>query len=310
VVPAPLTDTTRSLVVICGPTAVGKTAAAVELASQLGGEIVCADSRTLYRGMDIGTAKPTAEQRRRVPHHLIDVADPDQPLTVATYRVLALQAVEAIRRRGRVPLLVGGTGLYIRAVVDGWTIPAVPPDPALRARLEEEERARPGSLHARLRQVDPVAAARTHPHNVRRLVRALEVYAHTGRPISELQRADPIGAAVQVGLTMDRAALYRRIEARVRDQLECGLVEEVRTLLARGYDPRLPAMQGLGYKEIAAFLRGECSLEEAVARLVRNTRHYARRQWIWFRRDPRIRWLDVDDLAPAQVADAIAAMLQ
>ncbi|MDR7506015.1 MAG: tRNA (adenosine(37)-N6)-dimethylallyltransferase MiaA [Armatimonadota bacterium] len=296
--------------VLCGPTAVGKTAAAVELALRIGGEIVCADSRTLYRGMDIGTAKPTPEQRRRVPHHLLDVADPDQTVTLATYRVLAAAALEAIRSRGRVPLLVGGTGLYIRAVVDGFTIPPVPPDPDLRARLEDDERRQPGILHARLREVDPVAAARIHPRNVRRLVRALEVYAHTGRPISELQRADPVGAAVQIGLTMDRAALYRRIEARVREQLERGLVDEVRVLLERGYDPRLPAMQGLGYKEIAAYLRGECTLAEAVARLVRNTRRYARRQWIWFRRDPRIRWLDVDELTPAQVAEAVAAMLQ
>ncbi len=300
----------QTLVVICGPTAVGKSAAAVELARRIGGEIVCADSRTLYRGMDIGTAKPTPEQRRQVPHHLLDVADPDQTVTLAVYRTLALEALDAIRRRGRVPLLVGGTGLYIRAVVDGFAIPPVPPDPALRARLEEEERAQPGVLHARLRQVDPRAAARIHPRNVRRLVRALEVYARTGRPISEWQRADPVGAVVQIGLTMDRAALDRRIEARVWEQLDRGLVDEVRALLARGYDPRLPAMQGLGYKEIVPYLRGECSLEEAVARLVRHTRRYARRQWIWFRRDPRIRWLDVDDLAPAQVADLILTMLQ
>jgi len=299
-----------ALIVVCGPTAVGKTAAAIALAERVGGEIVCADSRTIYRGMDIGTAKPTREQQARIPHHLLDIADPDQVVTLAAYHDLADRAISDIRTRRRVPILTGGTGLYIRAVVDGFTIPRVPPDPALRTRLEAVEAKHPGTLHARLRQVDAAAAARIHPRNVRRLIRALEVYEHTGRPISAQQQADPIGTAVQIGLTMDRQALYRRIDARVDEQMAAGLVDEVRRLLARGYAPTLPAMRGLGYKEIAEYLQGQVPLDEAVRRLKRNTRRFARRQYTWFRRDGRIRWLDVGEMGPEEVADRIVRMLE
>lgn len=299
------------LIVICGPTAVGKTAAAVILAERLGAEIVAADSRTVYRGMDIGTAKPSPEARARVPHHCLDLAEPDEVVTLAAYRRAAEAAIRGIRERGRRPLLVGGTGLYIRAVVDGFTIPAVPPDPELRARLEQEEAHSPGWLHARLRRVDPVSADRIHPRNVRRLIRALEVYAHTGRPISSLQaRADVVGGAVQLGLTMDRDALYRRIDERVDEQLRAGLVQEVQALLRRGFDPSLPSMQGLGYKEIVPYLQGAVPLADAVARLRRNTRRFAKRQYTWFRRDPRIRWLRVDGLSAEAVADALERMLE
>jgi tRNA dimethylallyltransferase len=300
------------LIVICGPTAVGKTAASLVLAELLGGEIVAADSRTIYRGMDIGTAKPTPEDRARVPHHCLDLADPDETMTLATYRRMADDAIAGIRKRGRVPLLVGGTGLYIRAVVDGFAIPAVAPDPGLRARLEQEEAQVPGTLHSRLQRVDPIAAGRIHPRNVRRLIRALEVFDHTGQAISMLQRqSDSVGQAVQVGLTMDRDALYRRIDARVDEQLRGGgLAEEVTGLLAHGYDPGLPAMQGLGYKELVPFLRGRVDLAEATRHLRRNTRRFAKRQYTWFRRDSRVRWLDVDDLPPDGVAAAITRMLE
>lgn len=299
------------LVVICGPTAVGKTAAATELAERVGGEIVAADSRTIYRQMDIGTAKPTPEQRARVRHHLLDVANPDEIITVAVYRRMARAAIQEIRARRKTPILVGGTGLYIRAVVDGFTIPEVPPDPSLRQHLEEVERHAPGALHARLSAADPVAAARIHPRNVRRLIRALEVFEHTGRPISTQQRrADPVGRIVQIGLTVNRGALYRHIDERVDAQIAAGLIHEVRNLLARGHDPSLPALQGLGYKEIIEYLGGKVTLEEATRRLKRNTRRYAKRQYTWFRRDARIRWLEVDDLEPGQVADAIVGMLQ
>jgi tRNA dimethylallyltransferase len=307
-VPPPLTR----LVVLCGPTATGKTAASLVLAERLGAEIVAADSRTIYRGMDIGTAKPSPEARTRIPHHCIDLADPDEVVTLAVYRQAAAEAIGGIRERGGVPLLVGGTGLYIRAVVDGFTIPAVPPDPVLRARLDREEARAPGRLHARLQRVDPVAARRIHPHNVRRLIRALEVFAHTGRPISSLQQrhGDVVGDAVQIGLTLEREALYHRIDERVDEQVRAGLVDEVHGLLRRGFDPALPSMQGLGYKEIVPYLQGKMPLAEAITTLRRNTRRFAKRQYTWFRRDARIRWLAVDGLSPEAVAHALDRMLE
>ncbi len=299
------------LIVLCGPTAVGKTAASIVVAQHLGAEIVAADSRTIYRGMDIGTAKPSVEQRRAVPHHLLDIAEPDEIVTLATYRRQALAAIAAIRGRGHLPLLVGGTGLYLRAVVDGFRIPDVPPDLQLRARLEDDERRTPGSLHARLREVDPLAASRIHPRNVRRLVRALEVYEHTNTPISTLQqRADPIGQILIIGLTMARARLYAQIDKRVDEQLAAGLVQEVKGLLAKGYARTLPAMQGLGYKELVAYLDVAVTLDEAVRQLKRNTRRFAKRQYTWFRRDDRIQWIEVGRQTPEQVAAVIVRMVQ
>ncbi|MGH2398618.1 MAG: tRNA (adenosine(37)-N6)-dimethylallyltransferase MiaA [bacterium] len=308
-VPPPVTD--RPLLVICGPTAVGKTAASVILAQRIGGEIIAADSRTLYRFMDIGTAKPTLEQRRAVPHHLLDVADPNDVITLAVYRRWATEAIAAVRGRGRVPMLVGGTGLYIRAVADGFAIPQVPPDATLRASLERHELSAPGSLHARLATVDAVAAARIHPRNTRRVIRALEVFEHTGRPISSLQRRhDDVGPATRIGLTMDRDVLYQRIDARVDEQIGGGLIDEVTALLGRNFARTLPAMQGLGYKEIVEHVGGETSLEEATRRLKRNTRRFAKRQYTWFRRDSRIRWIDVDALPAEAVAARVRAVIE
>jgi len=300
----------QPLVVICGPTATGKTTAAVELAERIGGEIIAADSRTIYKEMDIGTAKPTPALQARVRHHLIDIARPDEVVTVATYRRLALAAMGEILTRGRVALLVGGTGLYIRAITDGLTIPEVAPDWSLRERLERLERDAPGTLHARLQAVDPTSASRIHPRNVRRLIRALEVYEHTGRPISELQRtANLARPVVLVGLTMDRTELNRRIETRVDVQIAAGLVEEVRRLLDAGYAHDLPAMQGLGYKEIIAYIDGRISLEEATRILKRNTRRFAKRQLTWFRQDSRIRWISVEKMSSEEVAEQIQSML-
>lgn len=296
--------------VICGATATGKTAAAAALAAELGGEIVAADSRTVYRGMDIGTAKPPPALRAAVPHHLLDVAEPTQVFTVAQYQRLATSAIADILSRGRLPLLVGGTGLYIRAVVDGLRIPRVPPDWAFRHQAEAQERAAPGVLYARLQRLDPLAAQRIHPRNLRRIIRALEVIAATGRPISEQQEAHPGPWRVFIaGLWMPRPLLYRRIDRRVDEQLAQGLVREVEGLLARGVPPEAPAMQGLGYKEIVPYLRGETTLAEAVAALKRNTRRFARRQESWFRRDPRIRWIEAGEAAPEAVAATIRAML-
>ncbi len=301
----------RRLLVICGPTGVGKTAAAIALAQRLGAEIVAADSRTVYRHMDIGTAKPTRQQRGLVPHHLIDVADPDEVFTLATYRRLALAAVDEIFARGTTPILVGGTGLYIRAVVDGLILPPVPPDWELRQRLEDAERRAPGTLHGRLATIDPVATTRIHPRNVRRLIRALEVYEQTGRPItSSQQHASPAFKTTQIGLTMDRAELYERIEQRVDEQLAQGLLEEVKGLLNQGYDRSLSALQGVGYKEMIEYVDGVATLEEATRQLKRNTRRLAKRQYTWFRQDPRIRWVDVAANSSDAVVEILLAMVE
>lgn len=284
------------LVAIVGPTAVGKTALAIELAQAIQGEIVSADSRQIYRHMDIGTAKPTPAERAQVPHHLLDVVDPDQPMTLAEYQRLAYAAIEEIHRRERVPLLVGGTGLYVRAVLEGLRIPEVPPDPELRTRLEAEARALGAeALHARLAALDPVAARRVDPRNVRRVIRALEVCLRAGRPISELQEAIPPPYRIlRVGLTRPRRELYARIDARVDAMIAAGLVEEVRSLLARGYGPELPAMSGLGYRQICRYLAGEQTLEEAIREIKRKTRRFVRQQQTWFRLDdPRVHWFDL-----------------
>lgn len=296
------------LVVLCGPTAVGKTEVAVALAQAVGAEIVAGDSRTVYRGMDIGTAKPTPEQRRLVPHHLLDVTDPWETFTVVDFQRLARVAIEGIRSRGRLPLLVGGTGLYLRAVTDDLTIPQVPPNHALRASLEDAEgRLGPGYLHGRLAVLDPAAAARIHPRNVRRLVRALEVTLVTGRPVTAQQGcATPPCPVVMVGLSMARPRLYERIEARVDAQIAAGLVEETRRLLARGIPSQAPSMQALGYREVAGWLRGEYTFPEAVRRIKRNTRRFAKRQLTWFRRDPRIIWVDATDVE----CDALVARVR
>jgi tRNA dimethylallyltransferase len=283
---------------VVGPTAAGKTALAVLLAERLGGEIICADSRTIYRGMDIGTAKPDAGQRARVPHHLLDVVAPDQALSLAECQRLALAAIADVQARGRLPLLVGGTGQYVHAVVEGWRIPAVPPDFDLRARLEAEaEAAGAEALHARLAALDPVAAGRIDHRNVRRVIRALEVCIVAGRPISELQaRQPPPFRPVQIGVTRPRDVLYARIDARVDQMIADGLVEEVRRLAAAGYGWELPAMTGLGYRQIGAYLRGEIDLAEAVHRIKKQTRRLVQQQYNWFRlTDPAIRWVDPDE---------------
>jgi tRNA dimethylallyltransferase len=300
-----------ALAVLCGPTAVGKTEAAVLLAERLGAEIVCADSRTVYRRMDIGTAKPPAALRRRVPHHLLDVVEPGESFTLADYQRLATAAIAEIRSRGRLPLLVGGTGLYIRAITDRLVIPAVAPDRRLRARLEAEEREYgPGHLYARLAALDPVAAMRIHPRNLRRLIRALEVTILSGTPISQQQgRGSPSGPLAMVGLAMERGALYRRIDARVDAQLAAGLVDEVRGLLASGIPVEAPAMQGLGYREIAGWLTGAYDFGEAVRRLKRNTRRYAKRQLTWFRQDPRIVWVATTGADAEGVAARVHAIM-
>jgi len=300
------------LVVIVGPTAVGKTEIALRLGEALNGEVVSADSRQVYRGMDIGTAKPTPEEQAQVLHHLIDIIAPDEPFSLGQYQELAYAAIDDILERGRLPLLVGGTGQYVWAVVEGWGIPRVPPQPELRAELEQvAEREGATALHERLRALDPVAAARIDPRNVRRVIRALEVCLITGQPISAQQRKSPPPYRILIiGLTRPRSVLYARIDARVEQMIAAGLVDEVQRLLQAGYSPELPSMSSLGYREIAAYLQGEISLEEAVARIKREPRRFVRQQGTWFRRDdPRIRWFDLEETRYEEIERAVKEFL-
>ncbi len=285
------------LVALVGPTAVGKTALSLHLAEVLAGEIVSADSRQVYVGMDIGTAKPTADQRARVRHHLLDVVSPDETLSVAEFQRLAYAAIAAIHGRHRLPLLVGGSGQYVRAVLEGWTVPAVAPDWELRATLAAQAATMGApALHARLAELDPAAAAHIDARNVRRVIRALEVCLSTGQPISRLQqRHPPPYRVLQIGLTLPAEALYQRIDARIADMLAQGLVAEVQSLFARGYAPDLPAMSGLGYREIGRYLRGEQALQPAITDLKRATRRFVRQQRNWFRLDdPKIAWFQAE----------------
>jgi tRNA dimethylallyltransferase len=285
------------LVVILGPTAVGKTAVGLRLAEQIGAEIISADSAAVYRGMDIGTAKPTAEERARVRFHLIDVAEPDEPFTAARFRELALEAMREIQARGKRVLIVGGTGLYLRVLLHGFSLAPPPRDPTIRKRLQQEAREQGlPALYARLQQVDPKAAARIHPNDAVRIIRALEVYEMTGKPLSEWQhRADSELPALKLGLTMPRPLLYRRINERVDQMMAQGFLQEVQNLLSKGYNRDLPALKGLGYRHLIAYLMGEMGLEEAVALWKRDTRRFAKRQMTWFRREPGILWLDASD---------------
>jgi len=302
------------VVAVIGPTAVGKTAVAVRLAQSFEGEIVSLDSRQIYRRLDIGTAKPTAEERRRAHHHLLDVTDPDEPLTLAQVQELAYEAIESILARRHLPILAGGTGQYVAAVLEGWQIPRVAPDHALRDHLvAEANRHGPEALHARLAAVDPVAAERIAPRNVRRVVRALEVFAHTGRPISELQsRQAPPYEVLRIGLSLPRSELYERIDRRIDAMIDAGLEEEVRRLLDDGYGFDLPAMSGLGYGEWRAFFDSDEAVDRkaVVQSIRRNTRRLVRSQATWFRPgDTRITWFDLSLSSYDDVADCVRHFL-
>ncbi|MET0801981.1 MAG: tRNA (adenosine(37)-N6)-dimethylallyltransferase MiaA [Actinomycetota bacterium] len=300
---------TAPLLALVGPTASGKTEAAVEVAEVLGAEICSVDSMLVYRGMDVGTAKPTPEQRARAPHHLLDLAEPSERFTVARFQSLARRAIEGIHARGARPLLVGGSGLYYRALVDDLLFPGE--DPKVRAELEEEALAAGiDTLYRRLELLDPVAAGRIEPGNVRRVVRALEVPAITGRPFTAFaaswERHDPSRVRA-AGIRIDRDVLGRRIAERVSAMFAAGWLEEVRTLLERGSGPWLTSSQAIGYSELVRHLEGRLSLEEAWEGTVRRTKNLARRQMAWFRRDPRVRWFDAGEGGAAEVVeDAIA----
>lgn len=285
------------LVVFVGPTAVGKTEVSLQLAQRLDGEIISADSRLFYRGMDIGTAKPTLMERLKVPHHLVDVANPDEVWSLALFQQRAMQAIDDVAKRGKLPFLVGGTGQYIRAVVQGWEIPQVEPDTRLRTMLEKwGQEIGFGALHERLAVVDPQAAERIDPRNVRRTIRALEVILTTGKKFSDQRvRSDPTYDYQIIGLTRPREELYARVDARIDVMIAGGWVEETRQLLEKGYSKDLPSLSAIGYREIIAYLLGEISLEDAIVMIKRNTRVFVRRQANWFKQsDPEITWFSVE----------------
>ena len=283
------------LLVITGPTAAGKTALALQLAQQRGIEIVSADSRQVYRGMDIGTAKATIEEQELAVHHCIDVVDVDEPFSVADFTALAQKAVADIHGRGLLPVVVGGTGLYIRALTQGLA-PLPGADEALRREWHELEKHKKGSVHALLERVDPLLAKGLHINDVTRIIRALEVYAQTGRTLSSWQNEHQFGerpyTVYKVAVSCERRQLYRRIEERVDLMLEQGLLEESQALLDAGYGPDLKAMRTIGYQQGCDYLRGLISFDEAVSLIKRDTRRYAKRQLTWLRRDTEINWLE------------------
>lgn len=301
-------DLIRPLVILVGPTAVGKTELSIQAARELGAEIICADSRQFYRGMDIGTAKPTLEERNAVPHHLFDIVDPDQTLSLAEYQQRAQAVIGEIHARGRLPMLVGGTGQYVRCILEGWVIPKQAPNAGLRDLLERwGKQIGAAELHRRLGVLDAEAARKIEPENVRRTVRALEVIYSTGRLFSEQRTRSGCRYSVKlIGLSRPRAELYRRIDARIEDMFTLGLVDEVRGLLEKGYDAHLPTLSAIGYREVIRYLHGELSLDEAKALMRRQTRVFVRRQANWFKPDdPDIRLFPAGETTAHEVVDAI-----
>ena len=305
----------QPLVVLVGPTAIGKSRIAIEVAQALGTEILTADSTQVYRGMNIGTDTPSEEDRRRVPHRLIDLVEPDEPFNAGEFRRQALREISRLYEKGLLPLVVGGTGLYVRALLNGlWTGP--PSDRTLRRKLEEEVRARGGeSMYQELGRVDPVTASRLHPRDTVKVLRALEVYRQTGVPLSKAheahrERATPFRALV-LGLTMERAVLHQRIDQRVDVELAKGLIDETRTLLTKGYSRDLVSMKSLGYRQMAGYLEGEYSFDEAVRRLKRDTRHFAKRQMTWFRKEPGLTWVEVQpEESVRSVSQRVVALIE
>lgn len=286
------------LIAIIGPTASGKSELALLLAKNTGGEIVNGDSRQVYRYMDIGTAKPTREDRNIVPHHLYDIIDPDETFNLAEYQERVYWIVEDIFQRGKVPLLVGGSGLYIWSVLEGWKIPKIEPDVELRRKLEERAGFEgEGSLYGELERRDPLAAKRIDPRNVRRVIRALEIYYKQGFSGGPYKKEPPDFLSFVVGLRIDRKELYRRIDRRVDEMISRGLIEEVKGIIAEGYSESIPSLSSaVGYKEIIKYLKNDLNLEEAITRIKFETHRLARKQTAWFRdEDERVNWLDVDD---------------
>jgi tRNA dimethylallyltransferase len=293
-------ETKPKIIMVCGPTAIGKTSVAIQMAEILAGEIVSADSMQIYRYMDIGTAKPTTEERRRVIHHMIDIVDPDAPYDAARFSRDSRCSINGIIERGRQPLVAGGTGFYIKALLHGLC-QAAPEDMAIRERLAAEARqGECGNLYKRLEACDPEAAQKIHPNDVYRVIRALEVFETIGMTMTDFRQrhafADAPYNVLKIGLFMDRQALYERIERRVDMMIGEGLFDEVRRLMEMGYHEHLRPMQALGYRHMSSFIRGEENWDTAVDTLKRDTRHYAKRQLTWFRKDSGINWFDPGDI--------------
>lgn len=304
---------TGALICVVGSTAVGKTALAVALARRFGGEVISADSRQVYRGMTIGTAKPTSDERTAAPHHLLDIIDPPEPFGLALFLQRAAEAIGDIRSRGRLPIVCGGTGQYVWALAEGQRVPAAPPAPEFREELKAEA-VRHGAegLHRRLAAIDPARAAALDARNVRRVIRALEIHHVTGRLPSELQPvATQPTAALVLGLTMPRDALYRRIDQRVDRMMQDGFLGEVQSLASAGYPMGVGPLDSPGYRELGQYLDGTLSLEEAIQRTKTQTHRLARRQYAWFKlSDSRIHWLDAADPAMSELAaQAVAGFL-
>jgi len=290
------------LLCIVGPTAVGKTSISIKVAKRLKGEIISGDSMQIYRYMDIGTAKPSPEEKKEVPHHLIDIIEPHDPFSVADFQKEVFKLIPEIASRNRLPIMVGGTGLYLKAVIDQYDFSESNADWDLRKKLKDQaNRWGIEHLYERLKKVDSLSAEKIHPHDEKRIIRALEVYLTTGRPISN-QKRKPVEERISlktllIGLMMNRQRLYARIEERVDKMIEEGLEEEVRNLLKQGYKPDLVSMQGLGYRHMIKYIKGQYTKEEMVESLKRDTRRFAKRQLTLFRRDQRIKWINREDFS-------------
>lgn len=292
----PLAESKQPLIIILGPTAVGKTELSIELAESLDGEIISADSRLFYRGMDIGTAKPSRLEQTRVPHHFIDIADPDQIWSLEMFQKQVHRTISDISVRGRVPFMVGGTGQYVRAVLEEWDIPRVAPNHEMRHVLNNwAQEIGTDGLHNRLKQLDPAAAEQIDPRNLRRTIRALEVILLSGRLFSTQKTRRPTRYRIlQIGLTRPRSELYARIDARIDTMLSAGFAEEVQVLLDAGYSSELPSLSAIGYRQMVEYLQGNIELDEAVTVMKRSTRKFVRRQANWFRLDdPNICWFQM-----------------
>lgn len=297
------------ILIIIGPTAVGKSKLAIEIAKKLDGEIISADSMQVYIGMDIGTAKPSKNELEEVPHHLINLIAPDKPWSVSDFVNNTKGLIEDIAERGKFPIVIGGTGLYLNALIEGYSFPEIKKNDEVRRRLEGESNSY-GSLHLyeKLKKIDPDSAANIHFNDAKRIIRALEVYELTGKPMSELRTKNEENInfkPVIIGLDMDRHELYKWIEARVDDMLTKGLVDEVKGLIKEGYDPKLTSMQAIGYKEVAEHLHGKYTYDELVNILKQNTRNFAKRQMTWFRRFKDVNWFEVDKLEMGDIIGLI-----
>ncbi|RPJ64249.1 MAG: tRNA (adenosine(37)-N6)-dimethylallyltransferase MiaA [Dehalococcoidia bacterium] len=303
----------RCLIAFVGPTAVGKSAVATKIAKQYSGDIINADSRQIYKYMDIGTAKPGTEERESVVHHLLDIIYPDESYSVALYQRSANELITSIHCSDRLPVLVGGSGQYVWSVIEGWQIPEVEPDIDYRQSLEKEaEKLGQESLYSRLLEIDPVAAGKILPGNIRRVIRALEIYKQTGIQPSKLQTKNGLPYPVLIiGLTASRDILYELIDKRVDLMIKAGFVEEVQKLLSMGYSADLPSMSSLGYGQIASYLKGEISLIDAVQKIKYETHRFARSQYTWFRlKDSRIQWFDVNDDISSKINYTIKTFLE